>query len=159
MKIKGLIITLAATVILIGLIIWGSSLQNKNIQKFGETDIACLTNGHQRIVDHIHPTLKITVDGEQEVIPANIGITQDCMPEIHTHDGTGGIHVESFLPGRVSEFNLSHFFLVWDKNPEREGFDLEILQDGEVKDSISDVKMIDHSAIELKYTSSSDSKE
>jgi len=153
MKTKTLIIYLVVTIIIIGLFVLGNSTQENNIVSFGDTDVACLTNGHQRVAEHIHPQLQITVDGVPEQIPANIGITANCMPELHTHDTTGSIHAESFLSGRLDSFNLSHFFVVWNKEYIREGFDLEIIQDGEIKNSIEDVKFIDHSIIEMKYTS------
>ena len=153
MKYKGLIISISVTVLIIGLIVWGNKIQTNNMIMYKDTQIACLTNGHQRVAEHIHPTLNIIVDGENETIPANIGITSDCMPELHTHDTTGEIHAESFLPGRISNFNLGDFFTIWDRKVERDGYDLEITQDGEIKNSVEEVKFIDHSRIELKYTS------
>jgi len=153
MKYKGLIFSVAVTALIIGLITWGNHAQTNNMTMYKDTQIACLINGHQRVAEHIHPKLTITVDGENEVIPANIGITPDCMPELHTHDETGEIHAESFLPGRISNFNLGDFFTVWNKSVERDGYDLEITQDGELKNSVEEVKFIDHSKIVLKYTS------
>lgn len=150
---KGVVLTLILTAVIIGLFAWGNNAQKNNIVYFGDTEIACLTHGHQRVAEHIHPELRITVDGEAEQIPANIGITQDCMSEIHTHDETGMIHAESFLTGRIADFHLGHFFSVWGQDYMRETYDLEIIQDGEVKNSIEDVKFIDHSVIELNYTS------
>jgi hypothetical protein len=150
---KSVIITLIITVALIGLFVLGNKTQENNVTYFGDTEIACLKNGHQNLAEHIHPELKITVDGELEQIPANIGVTQDCMSEIHTHDGTGKIHAESFLAGRIDNFNLGHFFTVWNQDHMRDGYDLEIIQDGEIKNSIEEVKFIDLSKTELKYTS------
>jgi len=140
-------------IILIGLFIWGRFKQKENITVFDDTDIACLENGHQSLAEHIHPILKITVDGETEIIPANIGIKPDCMSELHTHDTTGTIHAESFLRGRIENFNLSHFFAVWGEGYQREGFSLEIKQDGVIKNSIEEVDFKDGSLIELIYTS------
>ena len=150
---KGILITLIITILIIGLLIWGSSSQKDTLILWEDTEVACLTYGHQRLSEHIHPIMHITVDGEKETIPANIGITSDCMAELHTHDETGTIHAESFLPGRISNFDLSHFFLVWNKEMNREGYSLEIIQDGQIKESINEVKLIDYSNIELKYTS------
>lgn len=149
---KGIIILLLIAVSL-GFFIWSNTSEEKAIAYFGDTEIACLTNGHQRLVDHIHPVLNITVDGEPEEIPVNVGIAPNCMSEIHTHDTTGTLHIESFIAGRVHDFNLGDFFSVWGKDPAREGYDLEILQDNESKASVEDVNFIDRSVIELKYTS------
>jgi len=153
MKPKNILIAFLLSALIIGLFVWGNTLQTENLRLVRDTGVACLTNGHQRIAEHIHPVLIITVDGENEIVPADIGITPDCMPELHTHDTTGQIHAESFLPGRISEFNLSHFFAIWQKDYQREGFSLEMKQDGETKNSIEEIKMIDHSVIELSYTS------
>ncbi len=152
---KGKVIALVAVLLVVGLFMWGKKTQQDNIVYFGDTNIACLTHGHQTVAEHIHPIMKITVDGEPEQIPANIGITSTCMSELHTHDATGTIHAESFLTDRISEFNLSDFFSVWGQSHVRDGYDVEIMQDGVVKNSIEDVKFIDHSVIELNYISKS----
>jgi hypothetical protein len=61
---------------------------------------------------HVHPMLKVYVDGKQIPVPVNIGIdpTQDAMQMagLHTHDSTGTIHVEG-----VPRARLSQFFAVW----------------------------------------------
>lgn len=135
-----------------GMLIWSSDTAEMPIVYYNNTEIACLPNGHQSVETHIHPLLVITVDGEQEVVPANIGVTNVCMSEIHTHDESGSIHVETFDGERLAEMTLSDFFTVWDREVEREGYELEVLQDGEVKSSVENVAMIDHSMIELRYT-------
>lgn len=150
---KGVIITLVITAGIIGLFILGNNTREKAVRNFKDTEVACLPNGHQRLVDHIHPELKITVNGENEIIPANIGIDGDCMSEIHTHDETGVVHAESVVIGKIKDFHMGQFFSVWGQSHIREGYNLEIVQDGEIKNSIEDVKFIDHSIIELKYTS------
>jgi len=143
---------LAIAIVTIGLFIWSNKAQKDNFTYFENTEIFCLTNGHQSLADHIHPKLSITVDGEPESIPANIGIDRNCMSEIHTHDGSGTIHAESFLSERVNNFNLGDFFTVWEEDASRDGYDLEIMQDGEPKNSIEDVRFADRSNIELRYT-------
>lgn len=61
---------------------------------------------------HIHPHLQIIINGQQQDIPANIGITLACMHPIHTHDASGTLHVESPEP---KDFTLADFFAVWGK--------------------------------------------
>jgi hypothetical protein len=61
---------------------------------------------------HIHPVLEIFIDGKQEIIPANTGITANCMSSLHTHDTTGTLHVESPVK---RDFTLGDFFAVWGK--------------------------------------------
>ncbi|HSR89646.1 MAG TPA: hypothetical protein VLK22_04645 [Candidatus Udaeobacter sp.] len=61
---------------------------------------------------HIHPYLKIIINSQPQEIPANIGISSECMHAIHTHDNTGKIHVES---PEKRDFTLGDFFLIWQK--------------------------------------------
>lgn len=61
---------------------------------------------------HIHPHLRIIVNGAEAAVPANIGVSVACLHPVHTHDTTGTIHVES--PER-RDFTLADFFAVWDK--------------------------------------------
>lgn len=150
---KGIILTLVVTLVLGGLLVWGMSNRENTVTYFKNTDVACLPNGHQNLAFHIHPKMRITVDGVPEVIPANIGITNTCMSEVHTHDATGEIHVESVNGERLQYLTLKHFFDVWGVSPEREGYTLEMYLDGQKKESLTDIPLIDHSLIEFKYTS------
>lgn len=66
----------------------------------------------QRLAEHIHTHVTIT-DGDQPVvIPADIGHSdrRHFAAEIHTHDTSGIVHVES--PVR-QEFTLGQFFDEW----------------------------------------------
>jgi hypothetical protein len=128
---------------------------NVPITNYEDTNIACLPNGHQNIASHIHSKLSITVDGKPEIIPANIGINQNCMSEIHTHDETGEIHVETTQVSNIDKMTLNEFFIVWKKEILREGYNLKIIQDGKDIESAADVKLIDNSKIELVYTTNS----
>lgn len=62
---------------------------------------------------HIHPHLRIVAEGKNVVIPDGIGSpVGGCERVIHTHDGTGTIHIE---PNSQASFTLSDFFAVWGK--------------------------------------------
>jgi hypothetical protein len=61
---------------------------------------------------HIHPRLRIVVNGKEEKIPTNIGLSFGCERAVHTHDTTGEIHVE---PNYPRDFTLGDFFAVWGK--------------------------------------------
>jgi hypothetical protein len=62
-------------------------------------------------VIHIHQHLDIFVNGKPQVVPANIGIYDgQFLTELHTHDPTGILHVES--PTK-RQFDLGQFFGVW----------------------------------------------
>lgn len=61
---------------------------------------------------HIHQHLDLYIDGAAVAIPAGIGINEQAqfIAEIHTHDTSGIIHVES---PTVQSFTLGEFFDVW----------------------------------------------
>ena len=67
---------------------------------------------HVNLSLHIHPHLEIVVNGEKQIIPANIGVSTSCMRPVHTHDQTGTIHIEW---KRKRDFPLADFFRVWGK--------------------------------------------
>jgi hypothetical protein len=61
---------------------------------------------------HIHAHLDLAVNGRLYPVPALIGINVDqrFLAELHTHDQSGIIHVES---PNVRKFTLGQFFAVW----------------------------------------------
>jgi len=61
---------------------------------------------------HIHPHLQIVINGQAHEVPANIGIENNCLHPIHTHDNSGIIHIES---PEKRDFTLGDFFTVWGK--------------------------------------------
>lgn len=65
---------------------------------------------HVNLSLHIHPHLEIVINGEKQVIPANLGVLPGCMRPVHTHDQTGTIHIEWKRP---RDFVLADFFRVW----------------------------------------------
>ena len=67
---------------------------------------------HLNLSLHIHPKLEIIINGEKQIIPANVGIDSSCMRPVHTHDQTGTLHVEWKTK---RDFPLSDFFRVWGK--------------------------------------------
>jgi hypothetical protein len=69
--------------------------------------------GAEGEVVHIHQHLDIFVNGKREPVPALIGIYNTSggfITELHTHDTSGIIHVES--PTKRT-FSLGEFFGVW----------------------------------------------
>lgn len=63
---------------------------------------------------HWHPVLTIKINGEQQIIPANIGIGPTIHQPVHTHDSTGTIHLENNRP-TAENMKLGFFFQVWAK--------------------------------------------
>jgi hypothetical protein len=67
--------------------------------------------GQEGTVEHIHQHLDIFVDGKHVTVPALIGIyDSQYLTELHTHDTSGVMHVES--PTK-RDFTLGQFFGVW----------------------------------------------
>ncbi len=76
----------------------------------------------EQLAYHIHAHLALIVDGEPVAVPAGIGIaplggnsgssfvSARCLYWLHTHDGSGVIHVES--PAGAT-YTLGQFFAVW----------------------------------------------
>jgi len=61
---------------------------------------------------HIHEHLDLYVDGRHVTVPALVGIDQQAgfLTELHTHDASGIVHVESPVP---KSFTLGQFFCEW----------------------------------------------
>jgi hypothetical protein len=60
---------------------------------------------------HIHQHLDIFVNGKRMPVPANIGIYDgEFLTELHTHDPSGLMHLESPV---AENFTLGQFFGVW----------------------------------------------
>ncbi|CAN7735199.1 hypothetical protein LJR267_009186 [Paraburkholderia hospita] len=59
---------------------------------------------------HVHAHLAIVSDGQWLASPANVGILSQCNYEMHTHDQTGIIHIET---PSVKTFTLGQFFDIW----------------------------------------------
>lgn len=61
---------------------------------------------------HTHQHLDIFIEGKNIPIPQDIGVNESAgyISPIHTHDGSGIIHVES---PTVQKFTLGQFFNVW----------------------------------------------
>ena len=151
---KNITLVIIGVIVLGGLLFWAGQAQKPATVFVEGTNVACLPNGHENIATHIHPVLSITVDGEPELVPANIGITGTCMPELHTHDTSGQIHVETATLARLQEISFADFFDVWGQPIEREGYDLVITVDGQEIASVEEVPLKDHAQIEFAYTSS-----
>lgn len=120
-------------------------------------NVACLPSGHQNVAFHIHPQLEITVDGERQTIPPNAGVSSACMAEVHTHDSSGKLHVESARASREGTHTLEDFFAVWDRDIERDGYTLTASVDGNEVDNPEEITLRDEVKITLSYISESES--
>ena len=59
---------------------------------------------------HVHSLLSIYKDGVRQGLPDNVGRSTGCTYELHTHDVTGVLHIESDVP---RQFTLGQFFTLW----------------------------------------------
>jgi hypothetical protein len=87
-----------------------SSQSNLLAQRLRPSELHALTM--EGTVLHHHEHLDLYVNGTHETVPALVGIDQQAgfLTELHTHDASGIIHVES--PARRS-FTLGQFFCEW----------------------------------------------
>jgi hypothetical protein len=59
---------------------------------------------------HIHAMLSIYKDGVRLALPSNIGRNSSCDYGMHTHNGTGVVHIETSVP---TLYTLGQFFAEW----------------------------------------------
>ncbi len=79
-----------------------------------EIALSCTTDLATRF--HIHPSLQIMINGQEKILPTNIGVKPGCMNPLHTHDSSGRIHIESPVE---RDFTLGDFFAVWSQTFDR----------------------------------------
>jgi hypothetical protein len=68
--------------------------------------------GSEGNVEHIHAHLDVLANGQPVAVPADIGIDikHGTISPLHTHDGSGVIHIESPVK---RQFSLGEFFSEW----------------------------------------------
>lgn len=64
---------------------------------------------------HWHSQLLISIKGEQQTIPTDIGLGGAVHNPIHTHDTNGEIHLEMSGLVKKSDTTLGNFFRIWKK--------------------------------------------
>lgn len=99
------------TIIILASIVFGISYLKPENPEGGDL-LSINLRDHTNLALHFHPFLEIEVDGENQLVPANIGVSNTGMKIAHTHNNDGEIHVET--PTRVDVF-LYHFFQIWGK--------------------------------------------
>src|SRR3989344_4314722 len=63
---------------------------------------------------HWHPQLSISIKGQKQEIPANIGLGA-AMQTFHTHDKTGELHLEKQGLVVKDDIKVAGFFKTWGK--------------------------------------------
>jgi len=106
---------------------------------------------------HIHPSLRIVINDEEQDIAVNVGVSPGCMRPLHTHDKTGKLHVEFPKP---RDFVLADFFNVWDrvfsseqifKNIVDDTHSIKITVNGKESDKYENLILKDGDDIEIIY--------
>ena len=113
---KKIVIIGSIVVIGAGLIYWGGAAQRKEkigLEEMSSREVALRSTTDMATEYHIHPELSIFVNGNEVLVPTNLGVTDTGMTSIHTHDEKGVIHVESPIK---KDFTLGDFFAVWGKD-------------------------------------------
>ena len=124
---------------------------------FGENvgAVSCDFGGHDAAY-HIHSQLTIKLpDGTTAEVPPNIGINDDCMYWLHTHEPDGQLHVEA--PDETLA-TLADFLEIWRRStnptiPNAVNAGLaEIRVMGELVTSAASVELTEGLGIEITIT-------
>lgn len=135
-------IWIVGLVIILGILFYIPRMGKQTVS----TDVPCLV-ANMPIKQHIHPVLKITIDGKAEAIPANTGLAS-CERALHTHDETGTLHVEA---QDSREYTVGDFFTVWGKQIDKPGYTVTMTVDGKPNAEIENLKLKDKQEIILEY--------
>lgn len=140
-----------AVLLAVVLLVWGrlndpSRALVKNWKAIG---VKCLPQGHVNLAQHIHLKLTVSMDGQLVAVPANIGQVKTCMSEMHTHDTSGTIHIESAEAGTT--FTLGQFFQVRGEPLDKNGYRLTATADGQKIENPAEFILKDSQQIILEY--------
>lgn len=114
------LISITIVIVLIGIVLTAVVLLPRTGPKF---KFDCL--GFEPTTLHVHPWLRIDINGQIVTIPAAVGISNpvfgspgvatggSCFEPLHTHDASGIIHVEASDVN--SQYTLGDFFTIWDQ--------------------------------------------
>ena len=120
-----------------------------------------VSNPMEGAVQHFHAHLDILVDGRPVQVPANLGIDQrrGQIAELHTHDTSGILHVES--GSATLTFTLGQLFTEWGVKLDADdlgglhsgdGKQLRAYVDGrQVPGDPAAIQLADHQEIALVY--------
>ena len=141
-------------------------LNRDNNLNINQDDSNCLTLpanemniiGHKNLALHIHPELQIIINGENYFIPPNIGLFNNIMRPIHTHDEPGILHIEAPCQ---RNFKLEEFFEIWGKTFNNECIfeycanngTLKVTVNGKEKAEFQNYIMQDKDEIVIEYNS------
>ncbi len=150
---------LAIFLLILGLVMWGIYALMTSPNSYDNLPASEINIGsHQNIALHIHSDLKILIDGQENLIPANIGVSTGIMRPLHTHDSTGEIHIEG--PYK-RDFRIGEFFQIWGmtfnstcifENCTDKG-ELKMLVNGQENSQFDNYVMRDNDEIRIEFIS------
>lgn len=108
-----LIVLILSVAVVFGIIYLVNKNEEARIERYVELssrEVALLCTTDMATEYHIHPLLKIYINKKEVIVPANTGITNNCMNSIHTHEEPNVLHVEAPVQ---KDFTLGDFFAVW----------------------------------------------
>lgn len=149
-RVKTIVFIIVLVLVLAGLFVYPrfADPNRQAIKRWKAAGVDCLP-AHAQAVLHIHPVLTVIVDGAKETVPADVGIVPFCMAELHTHDASGTIHVESVSYSK--EFTLGQFLEMWGKPIQRQGYRLVATLGGEPIENPGTLVLKDGQDIVLTY--------
>ena len=146
-------------ILIFGFAVWGVYALMTSSNSYNNLPASEINIGsHKNIALHIHSDLKILINGNETLIPANIGIAPGIMRPLHKHDATEEIHIEG--PYK-RDFTIGEFFQIWgrifnsncifeyciDKG------ELKMLVNGQENSDMENYLMKDHDKILIEYNS------
>jgi hypothetical protein len=84
---------------------------SNNVQQAAQRVTTLGLPGLSDTILHHHVRLWVYVDGQQQTVPGDIGLSQTVASPLHTHDESGLVHVESDDPNFAPV--LGQFMDVW----------------------------------------------
>ena len=146
--------------VIIGFLIFGTTLLVKKSGS-GNSDWTSLPDVAVPVGPiHWHPHLRIVIDGREQIIPKDIGITSTVHYPLHTHETDGVLHLENNNP-TARTMILGYFFELWSKTFNKDCiFDyctdkgtLKMLVNGKENTEYGNYFMQDRDEILIEYTS------
>ncbi len=95
-------------------------------------------------------TVFVNIDRQPVEVPADIGINDDCLRPIHTHDNSGLIHIAF---DRSYEFRLGHFLWYWNFNIQE--YDAKVYVNGIEQEKYLGTVLRDGMSIIMEFNSKS----
>ena len=125
-----------------------------------DIESVCLSS-HTNDITHYHANVEIIIDGDNYLIPNNLGIQDENCPDgmrgIHTHDDTGKLHIET--PSEM-DATLGSFFNIWGEsfdedeilgNHENSDYEIVMYVNGVLNSEYEQYSLQNNDNIEIRY--------